>query len=91
MKRLALGVFLLLGEAGAFGSAFAQARVQACSNRDFCDGWTMVCLRGGAVSNHVCQQRRAKCISTGCFDFNVPRPRCKSNPEDLALTTSCRR
>lgn len=63
-----------------------------CSNATFCAGWDAVCKRtlpvGGSVS--VCRDRKAKCLTTGCYFFNVPRPRCKNNAEDYALTTSCR-
>lgn len=63
-----------------------------CSNATFCAGWDAVCKRtlppGGSIS--VCRDRKAKCLTTGCYFFNVPRPRCKNNAEDYALTTSCR-
>lgn len=59
----------------------------------FCNGWHGVCLRtcpGGDCSG-VCRQRLATCRTTGCFHFNVPRPRCDSDAEDVALWRSPRR
>lgn len=54
----------------------------------FCSGWYRVCLRtcpqGDCTSG--CRQRRAACLKTGCYHFNVPRPRCINNAEDVALT-----
>ncbi len=64
----------------------------ACSNAVFCGGWHAVCRRtlppGGSVA--VCDARHAACLKTGCYHFNRPGPRCKHNPMDLSLTTSCR-
>ena len=65
----------------------------ACTNRDFCTGWNAVChrtLTKGADPKE-CGRRFKQCLSTGCYFFNVPRPRCKNNAEDLALTLSCQR
>lgn len=80
------GALLLL----AFSSPPATA---ACSTSDFCTGWNVVCHRTlpkGADAKE-CTRRRADCMKTGCYHFNSPRARCKNNPEDVALTTSCRR
>jgi hypothetical protein len=67
----------------------------ACSNATFCGGWHSVCMRrpppGGVVNPAECARRRAACLSSGCFQFSSPGPRCKSNPGDLALTTACHR
>ena len=56
--------------------------------QQFCDGWQGVCNRtcpGGGDCSAVCQTRRGDCARTGCFHFNIPRPRCDNNEEDLAL------
>jgi hypothetical protein len=86
---VAIVALLLLVAVGGISESHAQA----CSNQVFCSGWHAVCKRtlppGGTPK--VCQERRAKCLSSGCYFFNVPRPRCKNNPEDLALTTACQR
>ena len=77
----------------AIGSLFflttheAQAKI-TCSTAAFCAGWDAVCKKTGDAA--ICRDRRAKCLSSGCYFFNSPRPRCKNNPEDLAMTTSCR-
>jgi hypothetical protein len=69
------------------------AHSAVCSNATFCGGWYAVCKRtlppNGSVAE--CDRRRAECLSSGCFQFNRTGPRCKSNPNDLALTTSCKR
>jgi hypothetical protein len=84
----------------SFGVLFHSAQhadsATQCSNATFCGGWYAVCkrtapARGGTVDIAECDRRRAACLSSGCFFFNRPGPRCKSNPNDLALTTACRR
>ena len=88
---VAIMVICVVGFFGA-GIGKSQGAVQ-CSNATFCGGWYAVCKRtlpvGGSIS--VCDQRRSACLSSGCFHFNNPRPRCKSNPADLKLTTACQR
>jgi hypothetical protein len=69
------------------------AVAQACSTQDFCTGWNVVCHRTlpkGADAKE-CSRRRADCLKTGCYHFNSPRARCRNNPEDVAMTISCRR
>ena len=79
------------GSSATLGAATVGAKT--CSNATFCGGWDTVCKRtlpaGGSAS--ICQQRYSQCLSSGCYFFNVPRPRCKSNATDLALTTACQR
>jgi hypothetical protein len=85
MKLAILAVMLMLGA--------SEALAQACSNKDFCTGWNVVCHRTlpkGADAGE-CTRRKANCLKTGCYHFNSPRPRCKNNPEDLKLTLSCQR
>ncbi len=89
-----IGFAIVAASVGLFGSLADQAQgATRCSNATFCGGWFSVCKRtippGGSIA--VCNQRRAACLSSGCFHFNSPGPRCKSNPADLKLTTACRR
>ena len=85
MSRVVIGLALVFWS--------AEAWAQACSNKVFCGGWRVVCHRtlppGG--SPKVCTERYTQCLSSGCYFFNKPGPRCKNNPADLALTTSCQR
>jgi hypothetical protein len=68
------------------------AEAASCSNSVFCGGWLSVCNRRSPPSAAAeCRQRYTACLSSGCFHFNVPRARCKSNAEDMALTTACQR
>ena len=82
------GASLAIGLLGM--SPTAQAR---CSNSDFCAGWRVVCHRTlpKGANPKECTRRHAECLKTGCYFFNNPRARCKNNPADLALTTSCQR
>jgi len=69
------------------------AAAQSCPTNVFCGGWRNVCLRTCPAGDctAVCTQRYNACLSSGCFHFNSPGPRCKSNPADLKLTTACSR
>ena len=67
-----------------------KAPAAACPNPVFCGGWLSTCKRTGGV-DAVCQQRYKACLSSGSFHFNNPRPRCKNNPADYALSYSCHR
>lgn len=61
----------------------------SCPVNVFCAGWNIVCGRTGGLPE-VCQARQQQCLKTRCFFFNSPGPRCMSNPQDVALTTTCR-
>jgi hypothetical protein len=92
--RARAGVLTVLLSAGIviFGYSADPAYSAVCSNATFCGGWYAVCKRtlprNGSVAE--CDRRRAACLASGCFQFNKTGPRCKSNPRDLALTTSCK-
>ena len=81
------GIALLIVVVGLHTPASAQQ----CSNSVFCGGWHTVCLRTcpSGDCTAVCNSRKAECLSSGCYHFNSPRPRCKNNPEDMRLTTAC--
>ena len=90
MRSMFLAIACAAGFA-ALGSV-PSAHAAGCSKAAFCAGWYVVCKRtlpaGGSVS--VCDSRRSACLSSGCFHFNSPGPRCVSNPADVALTRSCK-
>ena len=56
----------------------------------FCGVWQRVCDRtcpnGPGNCKPVCAERHSVCLSTGCFRFNRPSPRCDINPKDVGLT-----
>jgi hypothetical protein len=79
----------LLGLALLLASLFASKSAMACPVQVFCSGWNAVCQRTGGLPE-VCSARRSQCLKTGCYHFNNPGPRCRSNPQDIALTTACR-
>lgn len=87
-----VGTFRLAGAFLAFACLSLPA-IAACSNRVFCTGWNAVCHRtlSKGADTEECGRRFKACLNTGCYFFNIPRARCKNNPEDLALTTSCQR
>ena len=76
---------------GLIAAAPTASGAQTCSVATFCGGWRGLCIRKGVVGEAVCQKRYAACLSSRCFHFDNPRPRCMSNPGDMALTTACQR
>lgn len=78
---LILGFALLLVDATATANA-AQSRA------GFCAFWQRVCNRTSPPgSAKICATRHADCLSSGCYFFNNPRPRCETNEFDLKLMT----
>ena len=61
------------------GPAYAQNRAA------FCARWHNVCrttcppTTPTAVCHATCDDRRAGCLATGCYRFNVPGPRCEGD------------
>ena len=87
MKR----VVALLVTVAAVHLSLASARAQeARSLAEFCGVWQGVCNRtcaaGAGNCRPVCAQRRGTCLSTQCFPFNRPGPRCFNSAADRALT-----
>ena len=82
-----------LGAAFIFFASLSWPATAACSNKDFCTGWNVVCYRTvpKGADGSECRRRFSECLKTGCFFFSSPRARCKANAEDLALTKSCQR
>jgi len=56
----------------------------------FCRTWLNVCNRtcpnGPGTCGGVCSGRYESCLSSGCFFFNVPGPRCQGNAKDETAT-----
>jgi hypothetical protein len=78
---IAVSVFLV-------ASTFAPEAAMAAQTRSgFCSFWKAVCLRTLKPGNlpSVCSTRHSDCLSSGCYFFNNPRPRCESNAFDLDL------
>jgi hypothetical protein len=59
------------------GAALAQNRGQ------FCARWHNVCKKTcpagvpKAACHATCEDRRERCLKTGCYFFNNPGPRCQ--------------
>lgn len=72
-------------------STETSAQAEKCSNQVFCSGWRGTCHRTLPAGGNpkVCTERYQACLSSGCYFFNKPRPRCKNNPEDYKLSYSC--
>jgi hypothetical protein len=74
---------ILIGAGGAAAAAGSRA---------FCTTWLNVCNRtcpgGAGTCGGVCAARLDACLSSGCFQFNVPGPRCEANAQDQAATTA---
>jgi hypothetical protein len=91
MRSILCGIGLLLIAAA---TAEAQGAKGKCPVNVFCRGWHSVCLRVSTQFpnyQEVCAQRMQQCVSTRCFPFSSPGPRCYDNPRDMALTTACAR
>ena len=88
MTKLWLGM-LALAFAALVGAG-ASAQNYPITKSQFCGQWEMVCNRtcpgGPGTCTDICKSRRSACDSTGCFHFNVPRPRCYDNREDVGMT-----
>jgi hypothetical protein len=77
---------------GLISTAPASSVARTCPVATFCGGWHSLCLRRlPANEAGECAKRRTACLSSRCFYFKSPRPRCMSNAEDMALTTACQR
>jgi hypothetical protein len=77
MKHIVSIIILVAGLSAIAPLAEAQ---QARNLAEFCGVWQGVCNRtcpaGTGNCQPVCAQRRATCMTTRCFPFNNPGPRC---------------
>ena len=78
--RMRIGLMAL----GLFALAPVQANAAPAGVGAFCRAWLKVCNRSG--DSGICSARHRQCLSSGCFHFNVPRPRCLNNAADRKLT-----
>jgi hypothetical protein len=67
----------------------------AAGSPNFCNTWLKVCNRtcpnGPGSCTGVCAGRYQGCLSSGCFFFNVPGPRCQGNTKDETATGKANR
>jgi len=67
----------------------------AAGSPAFCRTWLKVCNRtcpgGPGTCSGVCQARYTACLASGCFQFNVPGPRCQNNATDQTATTRAKK
>ena len=54
----------------------------------FCSTWLSLCKQTspGPQGPGVCASRHSSCLSSGCFHFNNPGPRCETSAEDKSVT-----
>lgn len=80
----ALVSVVLIGSALALAAGPAAA---APSRAGFCAYWKAVCMRTLRPGDQpsVCATRLSDCLSSGCYFFNNPRPRCENNTFDTNL------
>lgn len=71
------------------------APASAAGSAAFCATWLKVCNQtcpgGPGTCRDVCAARQRTCLSTGCFPFNVPGPRCQNNTRDEAATAKAKK
>ena len=62
----------------------------AAGSPAFCGTWLKLCNKtcpgGPGTCGGVCSARHKACLSSGCFHFNTPGPRCQSNALDETAT-----
>jgi hypothetical protein len=67
----------------------------ASGSPGFCGTWLKLCNKtcptGPGTCGPVCSTRYKGCLSSGCFFFNVPGPRCEGNAKDQAATTGAKK
>ena len=70
---------------------FTTEPTSAAGSRAFCGTWLNLCNKtcpgGAGACVGVCAARHTACLSSGCFYFNTPGPRCQGNAADQAATT----
>jgi hypothetical protein len=75
-------VLLATGQTSAAGSqAFCGTWLKLCNN---------TCPEGPGKCGGVCATRYKGCLSSGCFFFNTPGPRCQGNSKDDIATANVR-
>lgn len=83
MQSRWIGPALLIALAGV-GDA------SAAGSPAFCRTWLKVCNQtcpsGPGTCTGVCDGRYQTCLSSGCFPFNVPGPRCQDSTKDQTAT-----
>ena len=69
--------------------------VSAAGSPGFCGTWLKLCNKtcpnGPGTCGPVCSTRYKGCLSSGCFFFNVPGPRCENSAKDQTATTGAKK
>jgi hypothetical protein len=67
----------------------------AAGSPGFCGTWLKLCNKtcttGPGTCGPVCSTRYKGCLSSGCFFFNTPGPRCENNAKDQAATVKSKK
>jgi hypothetical protein len=88
---LVFGLALVLSAAFFTTVVPTTAEAQQARNiAEFCASFQGVCNRtcttGPGTCRNACASRRSACLTSGCFHFNSPGPRCFSNAAHRAMT-----
>jgi hypothetical protein len=85
-----IGIVVLLSVAIFAAISASTEPTFAAGSRAFCTTWLNLCTKtcpgGPGTCGGVCATRYSGCLSSGCFYFNVPGPRCQNNTADQAAT-----
>jgi hypothetical protein len=88
MRITSIGAALLIALLGVEGAC-------AAGSPAFCRTWLKVCNQtcpgGPGTCGGVCDARYQTCLSSGCFPFNVPGPRCQDNTRDQTATAKAKK
>src|SRR5262249_30830527 len=88
MRSIGIALSAALTILSAIGASVGPT--SAAGSRAFCSTWLNLCNKtcpgGPGTCGDVCAARFSTCLSSGCFPFNVPGPRCEGNARDQAAT-----
>jgi len=91
--RLLQLIFLLLSVMLSL-LLLATRQTSAAGSQAFCGTWLQLCNKtcpqGPGKCGGVCANRYKACLSSGCFFFNTPGPRCQGNSKDDIATVNVR-
>lgn len=88
--------YLIVGLLSVLAAALVRVEsVAAAGSPAFCGTWLKLCNRtcpgGPGTCSGVCSARYTACLASGCFQFNVPGPRCQGNARDETATSNVKK
>ncbi|SRR6266481_9141201 len=88
MRSTGIGFFVLATILSM--TVLSMEPASAAGSRAFCGTWLNLCNKtcpgGAGTCGGVCTDRYNACLSSGCFYFNTPGPRCQGDAADQAAT-----